>query len=462
MSIENILIGLVVVAALWAFTQNRKKDAEAKKKKEETVLIPRPSIADLPVGNYCIIDECTPEVAAGRETNGAQDVQAQLYLLISETGTKPAFIGVSCGEHGVNKQPTIDAIKELCLNIPVLEGAPTYLGAKSELSDAIVAESKKGVFKIYLGSPAGDVARAFKDGCHIHNIKLPRLLEHTWNETINPSAAKYVLDRLQDKSGAVTEYYTLITRSNLPAPYQDTHTWINRNRPLKAWDLANSPEILKRNQELNAGIKDNTGVLRIADVLCVAKDLGFEKDIARIFNGIQHGMDICKDRIAIGAKETLIQTTAPPPPPKRAPITKADFNLASVDMQGFINPLKYRETSKVISASMSANYSGVSSINHTEKNVWPGVDAKHMGQTINVNANITIFYVEDGKTKGLPFEYLRTNTTRMVHGAAKASYSIQSGDVIGIMASYIIRDGNRAKEQGSPKKRTNVWFIKVK
>ena len=35
--------------------------------------------------------------------------------------------------------------------------------------------------------------------------------------------------------------------------------------------MANTPEILKRNQELNAGIKDNTGVLRIADVLCVAK-----------------------------------------------------------------------------------------------------------------------------------------------------------------------------------------------
>ena len=84
-----------------------------------------------------------------------------------------------------------------------------------------------------------------------------------------------------------------------------------------------------------------------------------------------------------------------------------------------------------------------------------------MGQTINVNANITIFYVEDGQTKGLPFEYLRTNTTRMVHGAAKASYSIQSGDVIGIMASYIIRDGNRAKKQGSPKKRSNVQFITV-
>ena len=454
----EVIIGIILILVIGAIVKTVKDKKERKEFNERETPKPTPSIADLPVGNYCIIDECTPEVAAGRETNGAQDVQAQLYLLISETGTKPKFIGVSCGEHGVNKQPTIDAIKELCLNIPILEGAPTYAGAKSELSDAIVAESKKGVFKIYLGSPAGDVARAFKDGAHIHNIKLPRLLEKTWNEKINPSASKYVLDRLQDKSGAVTEYYTLINRNNRPQPYKDEVAWINRNRDLKAWDIANSPEILKRNNELNNG----KGVLRIADVLAIAKDLGFERDYARIFNGIQHGMDICKDRIARGAKETLVQTTAPPPLPKRAPITKADFDLASVDMQGFINPLKYRETSKVISASMPVSYSGVSSINHTEKNVWPGVNAEHMGQTINVNANITIFYVEDGKTKGMPFEYLRTNTTRMVHGAAKASHSIQSGDVIGIMASYIIRDGNRAKKQGTPKKRTNVRFIKVK
>jgi len=304
----EVIIGIIAVLVIGAIVKAAQDKKERKEFNERETSKPTPSIADLPVGNYCIIDECTPEIAAGRETNGAQDVQAQLYLLISETGTKPAFIGVSCGEHGVNKQPTINAIKELCLNIPILEGAPTYAGAKSELSDAIVEHSKKGVFKIYLGSPAGDVARAFKDGCHIHNIKLPRLLEHTWNEHINYVAAKYVLDRLQDKSGAVTEYYTLITRSNLPPPYQDTHTWINRNRPLKAWDLANSPEILKRNQELNAGIKDNTGVLRIADVLCVAKDLGFEYDYARIFNGIQHGMDICKDRIALGAVETLVQS----------------------------------------------------------------------------------------------------------------------------------------------------------
>ena len=47
---------------------------------------------------------------------------------------------------------------------------------------------------------------------------------------INYVSAKYVLDRLQDRSGAVTEYYELIKRSNLPPPFQDTHTFINRNR----------------------------------------------------------------------------------------------------------------------------------------------------------------------------------------------------------------------------------------
>ena len=93
MNWTSILIGLVIIGAIGAYVSKRKKTKE-QNKNEDTIFIPRPSIADLPVGNYCIIDECTPEVAAGRETNGAQDVQAQLYLLISETGTKPKFIGV--------------------------------------------------------------------------------------------------------------------------------------------------------------------------------------------------------------------------------------------------------------------------------------------------------------------------------------------------------------------------------
>jgi len=453
----EVIIGIILILVIGAIVKTAKDSKERKKFNDDNIVIPphNPQIADLPTGNYCIIDECTPEVAAGRETNGAQDVLAQLFLLISETGTKPAFIGVSCGEHGVNKQPTIDAIKELCLNIPVLEGAPTYAGAKSELSDAIVEHSKKGAFKIYLGSPAGDVARAFKDGAHIHNIRLPRLLEHTWNEEINYVAAKYVLDRLQDKSGAVTEYYELIKRSNLPAKFQDTHTFINLNRTLKAWDLANSPEILKRNQELNAGIKDNTGVLRIADVLCVAKDLGFEKDIARTFNGIQHGMDICKDRIALGAVETLVQSTPPQSPPlDRTPINRNTFNQSNCKVYGGTrNPFRYKKTSVIQSASIGINSH---TIRHTKAGTWAG-KTYQSGRKIDGTHGIVSYDRETKQWYVFMFEYSVIGEPRRPKGWKFLNW-IQQGDPVGLIASTNTRSP-QWDVRGQAKERTNIYWV---
>ncbi len=451
----EVVIGIILILVIGAIVKTAKDKKERKEFNQRETPKPTPSIADLPVGNYCIIDECTPEIAAGRETNGAQDVQAQLYLLISETGTKPAFIGVSCGEHGVNKQPTLNAIKELCLNIPILEGAPTYLGAKSELSDAIVAESKKGVFKIYLGSPAGDVARAFKDdGIHIHNIRLPRLLEHTWNEHINYVAAKYVLDRLQDKSGAVTEYYELIKRSNLPAKFQDTHTFINLNRTLKAWDLANSPEILKRNQELNAGIRDNTGVLRIADVLCVAKDLGFEKDIARIFNGIQNGMDICKDRIALGAVETLVQSTPPLSRLDMTPISRDTFSESNCIVYGGTrNPFRYKKTSVIQSASIGINSH---TIRHTKAGTWAG-KTYQAGRKIDGTHGIVSYDRETKQWYVFMFEYSVIGEPRRPKGWQFLNW-IQQGDPVGLIASTNTRSP-QWDVRGQANERTNIQWV---
>ena len=451
----EVVIGIILVLLIGAAVKASKDRKERKKFNQRETPTPTPAIADLPVGNYCIIDECTPEVAAGRETNGAQDVQAQLYLLISETGTKPAFIGVSCGEHGVNKQPTINAVKELCLNVPVLEGAPTYLGAKSELSDAIVEHSKKGIFKIYLGSPAGDVARAFKDdSVHIHNIRLPRLLEHTWNEEINYVSAKYVLDRLQDRSGAVTEYYELIKRSNLPPPFQDTHTFINRNRDLKAWDMANTPEILKRNQELNAGIKDNTGVLRIADVLCVAKDLGFEKDIARIFNGIQNGMDICKDRIALGAVETLVQSTPPLSRLDMTPISRDTFSESNCIVYGGTrNPFRYKKTSVIQSASIGINSH---TIRHTKAGTWAG-KTYQAGRKIDGTHGIVSYDRETKQWYVFMFEYSVIGEPRRPKGWQFLNW-IQQGDPIGLIAST----NTRSREwdvSGQANERTNIQWV---
>lgn len=452
----EVVIGIILILVIGAAVKTAKDSKERKKFNDENIVIPppHPKIADLPTGNYCIIDECTPEVAAGRETNGAQDVLAQLFLLISETGTKPAFIGVSCGEHGVNKQPTINAIKELCLNIPILEGAPTYLGAKSELSDAIVEHTKKGIFKIYLGSPAGDVARAFKDGAHIHNIKLPRLLEHTWNEHINYVAAKYVLDRLQDKSGAVTEYYELIKRSNLPPKFQDTHTFINLNRTLKAWDLANSPEILQRNQELNAGIKDNTGVLRIADVLCVAKDLGFEKDIARTFNGIQHGMDICKDRIALGAVENLVQSTPPLSSLDMTPINRDTFNESNCKVYGGTrNPFRYAQTSTIQSASI-----GISShtIRHSKAGKWKG-KTYQSGRKIDGTHGIISYDRETKQWYVFMFEYSVIGEPRRPKGWQFLNW-IQQGDPVGLIASTNTRSP-QWDVRGQANERTNIQWV---
>ena len=65
-------------------------------------------------------------------------------------------------------------------------------------------QSKKGVFKIYLGSPAGDVARAFKDDGEYTSTTSDCLgcSSILGTKQINYVAAKYVLDRLQDRSGA--------------------------------------------------------------------------------------------------------------------------------------------------------------------------------------------------------------------------------------------------------------------
>jgi hypothetical protein len=306
------IIILLVVVALAVVVSNK---LAGKEDEPAQVVEPVQALDDLPFGNWAWIDECKPAKAEGDETNGAQDLMFALAYEVATRGTRPRFIGVTRSQkHGIDKQPTLEMIKALCINVPVYQGHTEYKAAKSELSDAIVAETEIRNLDLVSGGPAYDIQYALQNGTKIDNTLFFGLLRNTWNGEKHPAfiEAARMIPQLLGESRVVEvkapDYYHMLFRANLPAEYRDTETFIHQNRKLKAWDLACSPGVIARNKQLNRSNDPKwTGGLRAgADSMAlVARNGENILDAGHLFSNVQHGFDIFRDRIARGAVNTL-------------------------------------------------------------------------------------------------------------------------------------------------------------
>lgn len=306
------IIILLVVVAIAVVVSNK---FGGKEDKPAPVVQPVQALADLPFGNWAWVDECKPAKAEGDETNGAQDLMFALAYEVATRGTRPRFIGVTRSQkHGMDKQPTLEMIKALCINVPVYAGNSEYNAYKSELSDAIIAESQIRNLDIVSGGPAYDIQYALQNGAKLENIRFYGLLRETWNAEYYPAfiEASKMIPKLLGESRVVEiklpDFMHMLFRANLPAEYRDTETFIHRNRKLKAWDLACSPGVIARNKQLNRNNDPKrTGGLRAgADCMAlVARNGENILDAGHLFSNVQHGLDIFRDRIERGAVNTL-------------------------------------------------------------------------------------------------------------------------------------------------------------
>ena len=312
----EIIIAVVLLVVVALVVSKKGKDKKSKGKEPAPIVVaPVQALADLPFGNWAWIDECKPERADGDETNGAQDLMFALAYEVATRGTRPRFIGVTRGQRGgTNKEPTLEIIRALCINTPVYAGHSEYKAAQSELSDAIVAESQDRNIDLVSGSAAYDIQYALENGANIRNVRFYGLLRGTWNAKTQHAfiEAARVVPSLIGEARMVEikapTYYHMLFRKNLPAQYRDTAAFIDRNRNLKAWDLACSHGIIERNKQLNRNDSaEMTGGLRAgADCMAlVARNNQNVLDSGHLFSSVQHGLEIFKDRIARGAVNTL-------------------------------------------------------------------------------------------------------------------------------------------------------------
>ena len=283
---------------------------------------PSPSVPEVPVGRWVYIDDLVMDLNEniGGDTNSAQDLLAVLSLGLSKLNEKPAFIGVSTTQNGVNKDPTVKIVRASALNIPVYEGNSAYSAGGSELGQSIIDMNKQGKMTVIQGGAAGVLAWALMNGAHAHNITLYALMRNTWNAEGNNGMPDYQREAMADTAAYVANklngrvfeivrphYYSLIdNRDSLPERFRNTNEWIESNRSNDAWHVANTPFIMNNNNLYNTGRPNHTGRLRIADVLAMAEFTGIGwRNKGGIFSSIQHGLDIMQARIEAGAKNTL-------------------------------------------------------------------------------------------------------------------------------------------------------------
>lgn len=371
----------------------------------------------------------------------------------------------------------IEALKQVVmasgLDIPVLAGNPSFKPGKSEGAQYIADLSNERPIWLAWGGPCNDLRDAKRLGANRDNIKVMGIIADTWNQWTDPeftndtlAATSEVYSWLGDRIIDVREY-----RQWLTAPYGKgeksvnwNKDWIKRARAVSRLSrLCYSDYINSKNAHLNRHEAAGNPI-RIADVMNLLRILNmptsFDSYIKFKNEVVLEGVKQMEQRpVLTRLSHPQIAVGEPKAGESDGPVTKADFDLANVDMNGFSeNPLKFRETAKVKSASIGIRGS---SIDHSHKNQWIGVKAEHEGQLITVNSNITLLYVENGKTKALPYEYLRLGATTMHAGASKASPSIRSGDTVGILASTIYRRGDLGQQQGD-KERTNIHWLTVK
>ena len=475
------VVGVIALAALLKFGYDEfKKRKDEKESGEQSQPTPTPTIAELPIERWCYIDDI------GGDSNWAQDLLANLAIAVSRLGTRPAFIGYTATRSGINVMHLFEIMESSGMSIPLFEGAPTYRPADSPLGRAIIEETKKGKLDIILGSPAQDLEWAFKNGAHVHNVSIWALLRNTWNaqdvkideglphwaRDAMKQSAHYVADAVKGRIVEIEDpdYYHLIDTRNLGL-YKDDRAFIESNRKYKAWDVANTQEILDSNRRHNGSRFGGYTAknLREADCLAMAEYCGIRwYDGPTIMAIQQHGYDILTDRQNHGAVNTLTYSR-PEQAPSRPPITKADFDLNNVVVeQGTeTNPLKFPETAQITSVKLNAsNYT----IKHTKQPHWKLSKPYQAGRYIQGNTCL-IFVRDDGRTEVKAIEHdvsdSKKNPEMPRPKGWSAIPSLRSGDAVGIFACTQVRSGDwKAKDkQGNiiqAQERTNIHWLTVK
>lgn len=477
-----ILICVAIVAIAYKAKIKKRKDKDKVDEFVESV-----KVADLPMGKWFYIDEgfANSNNSTQVDTNGSGDLIASLALNVAVRGTLPEFIGVTCGKNGVDKRATVEAIKALAVNVPVLEGHRHYSSGDSELSRKIIEVTKKGKYDCVLGSPAGDLDHAFRNGAHHWNVTLYALLRGTWNAGTSQLMPAFQTSAMKKSANSVAgilkgrifeivapNYYHLLYKNNLPMTFRDTQAFINRNRDLKAWDLAFTKAISKENATMNKHQGLTTGALRLADVLATAKMLGIEKeDTKYIFDKIQEGLDIFKQRITDGAVNTIEQSVpfkAGLEPEKESEGTRTQKTSGNVPFD--INKVKWlhgsgvknwSETSVLKSVSVTSNRL---ILRNSKGGIWPAVKA----HGVLVDSNVWCFVEVGGIWYAATFEYLRPRQGEKFIGFneipshTKANpikgFKLKKGDTIHVMVSGLAR----SPQFKNVKERSNIVKVKLR
>ena len=289
---------------------------------------PPPTIPSIPTSRLLRMDDAGGSLTGktGSDSNWAQD-QAMALGLDADAGTMPMAIAATCGRSTASKQGLQAMLHAAGLDILVLQGHTKYEEAPSELGRWIVAESRKGRLDIDIGCPVCDLAWAFKNGAHVHNVYAGALLGTTWNAQDKhidrglpararanmKASADYVRQALGDRLVEIEEpeYQELLYRKNLPAQYRDTSTLIDGWRKYRLWDFVNTSWVLANNRAYN-GSQYDTGGLRIADVLATAVRYGITS-VGELFARVEHGFQLIQARQDQGATRTVPDQPDLPP-----------------------------------------------------------------------------------------------------------------------------------------------------
>ena len=433
--------------------KRKNKNAEASKPVSS-------AIADLPVGDWAIGDECIPATTEETEVNGGPDLLYTIAMEVSERGTKPAFIIVTASEDGLDKRPTTEMVQLLALNIPVYQGHYEYRARESEGGRAIIERSKQGAFDLVWGAAAHDLQWALQNGAHAHNITFYGLLRGTSNalHMDGLEEAAEVVPRLlgEGRMHEVTNYYHPHFRKNLPPEYQDTEAFINRNRAkLKAWDITFSPEVMARARVLNKVQGLSNGSLRAgSDAQAQLLRLGYDDtNMGIMYSKVQHGIDILADRIARGAIETLEQTPATAPPKDKYLLNPASVDLSKAKVyKGSANPLNFPETAKLSNVRVTKHRYWLT---HSKEGVWLSKLYKD-GKYIDGVDSIISMDAESGELWIANWEYSVVGNKSRGKGWSYYPW-IKKGHIVGMLAATNTRNSKWTIKGQRPERSNIVW-----
>lgn len=453
------LIALLIIGG-GVYVHDKKSRKRKNKNANPTKAQVSSGIADLPVGNWAIGDECIPATATV-EVNGGPDLLYTLAMEVSERGTKPAFIIATVSEDGLDKRPTTEMVQLLALNIPVYQGYHQYRARESEGGRAIIERSKQGPLDVVWGASAHDLQWALQNGAHTHNITFYGLLRGTSNAVHYDGAeeAAEVVPRLlgESKMHEVTNYYYPHFRKNLPAGYKDTESFIARNRSkLAAWDATFTPEIMARSRALNKAQGLTNGSLRAgSDAQAQLIRLGYsDTNMGVMYSKVQHGIDILADRITRGAVETLKQTPATAPPKDKYSLEPSSVDLSRAKLyKGSTNPLSFPETAKASNVRVAKKRYWLT---HSKEGAWKSKLYKD-GKYIDGVDSIISIDPESGELWICNWEYSVAGDKSRGKGWSYYPW-IKKGHIVGILAATNTRN-SKWTIKGQRSERSNIIWV---